>query len=274
MGYFYLYLSIFSSVVIANLLKYYEKSGYSSSKTLFLGNYLIACIFSAGMSGFKIEPTGLDLLITSASGLFFLAGFIIFIVNIRENGMAVSTSTFRVSYIIPVALSVFLFKENVNIFNYFGIAAIIISFLILGIKNKNIRIFYLLLLFTAAGIADFFPKLFLFASNSTSGVFLTFTYFFAFIFNLLFIIISKEKFSIKPFLFGFSIGIPNMLTTFFFMKSLNLMKAPIAYPLLASNVVLFTLITDKYLWKSAISKRTFFSIVLVIIGILLLYIKI
>jgi len=138
MGYFYLYLSIFSSVVIANLLKYYEKSGYSSSKTLFLGNYLIACIFSAGMSGFKIEPTGLDLLITSASGLFFLAGFIIFIVNIRENGMAVSTSTFRVSYIIPVALSVFLFKENVNIFNYFGIAAIIISFLILGIKNKNI----------------------------------------------------------------------------------------------------------------------------------------
>jgi len=205
MGYFYLYLSIFSSVVIANLLKYYEKSGYSSSKTLFLGNYLIACIFSAGMSGFKIEPTGLDLLITSASGLFFLAGFIIFIVNIRENGMAVSTSTFRVSYIIPVALSVFLFKENVNIFNYFGIAAIIISFLILGIKNKNIRIFYLLLLFTAAGIADFFPKLFLFASNSTSGVFLTFTYFFAFIFNLLFIIISKEKFSINPFLFGFSI---------------------------------------------------------------------
>lgn len=274
MGYIYLYLSILFSVVIANMLKMYEKHGYSSSKLLFLGNYIIASLFSFAVSGFSLQITKTDLSVTFAAGFLFLGGFLLFISNISKNGLSVSTSTFRVSYVIPVVLSILFFREHANIFNYAGILLIVASFIILGYKNGRIKIVPLILLFLFAGGADFCPKLFMYLSKSPMGTFLTFTYAFAFIFNLAAIILWREKFSLRKFLLGFTIGIPNMLTTFFFMKALAYMKAPVAYALLASNVVLFTLITDRLIWRSSVSRRTLVSILIVISGILLLYIKV
>jgi multidrug transporter EmrE-like cation transporter len=95
----------------------------------------------------------------------------------------------------------------------------------------------------------------------------------ALVFTLVLIIIMKRKYNWHSLCLGFLLGIPNQLTTKFFMKSLTLIPASVAYPLLASGVVLFAMLSDAVIWRRKFSGKALAAYGLLVLGIAFLNIK-
>lgn len=268
----YLTVAVLLSVFIANVLKY-----SSQKKTdvivVFFGNYLFAAIFSwflinpdESMHFFEIP----EIVTGFATGFFFLVNFFLYMHNIKLNGMSISVSVMRISVVIPVIISVFFFMENIDLLKVAGISVILLSFYLSG-KKDNVRYLkWIVILFVCTGLTDTCLKFYDFHFGKNTNLFLFYTFLWACIINLGIIIFRKRRFDIRSILFGIFLGIPNQLTSLFFMKALEVEKAVIVYPVFASSVVVFSVISDTLIWKSRYSFYQKLYFAMMVIGIILL----
>jgi len=269
-----LLLSVLCSVIIANLLRFFYKDSQIKDKFVFLGNYLLASIFSLFMiKSMHVKIVVFDISTGILSGFLFLAGLIVYKKSISVNGLSLSVSAMRVSLIIPTIVAVFFFKEYLFLLNIIGILLIIISFIYLPDYKIHQGIFWLFLLFTITGIADLSLKIYDTYGQNEQGFFLFIIFVTAFLFNLIWIIFTKTAFSLKSFLYGLLLGIPNQLTTFFFLKAISDIPASIAYPLTSSMVVLFSLLSDTIIWRKEFSRKQKIAFFFLLCGVILLNIS-
>lgn len=270
----YLILGILCSALIGNLLILFNRKADVKIFQIFLGNYFLASIFSFFS---KTEPLqqidSFILVLGSITGLMFLLNFIVYKQNISFNGLSLSVSIMRISLIIPTFISVFIFFEYISLFNYFGIAIAIIAFIILGNKNSLHNFFWLLLLFFVTGITESLLKIYDEFGSHDESLFIFVLFFSAFIFNLIWLFIKKAKLHTASFLLGLILGIPNQLTTKFFLLALKEIPASLAFPISASGVVLLVILTDIILWKKKFSKKQKIALILLIVGIILLNLR-
>ncbi|MFO8062101.1 MAG: EamA family transporter [bacterium] len=267
----YLLLSIISAVIIGNLLKYFQRDERVSILVVFLGNYAVAAGISLLLNRTPIrEASTFDIVIGVSIGFLYLVNFLVYNKNIRENGLSLSVSVMRVSLAIPIIISLVLFNENILFLQYLGIAIIITAFTLLGKFSRKTTLIWVFLLFIISGISDSGMKIFKEYSGHSTGIYLFFLFGSAFVFNILFIIVKRVKITAKPLLYGIILGIPNMLTSFFFMQSLDTVPGAIAYPMLGSAVVVISIITDFGIWRSRFTRKQIIVFTLLIIGIILL----
>ncbi len=262
------------SVIIANMLKYYQKNYKESILYVFLSNYFIAAILSYLLYPFSFAGVEVfDYTMGSIVGVMYLINFLILNRNIQENGMSLSIAVMRISLIIPIIISLILFKESVHTVNFIGIAVIIITFFMLGQMKNRLSIILLLLLFLLTGISDFGMKFYEYYGNNSINTYLFFLFAAAFVFNALIILIKRERFSPNAIIFGLILGFPNQLTSYFFMKSLISIPAAIAYPMLGAGVALISVLSDKFIWKSKLSIKQIIILILLMCGIILINIR-
>ncbi|MCK9223868.1 MAG: DMT family transporter [Candidatus Muirbacterium halophilum] len=272
----YLITAVLLSVFIANVLKY-----SSQKKTdvivIFFGNYLFAAIFS----WFLISPEEKTILIKLpelitglATGVFFLVNFFLYMHNIKLNGMSISVSVMRISVVIPVVFSILLFGEKIDLLKVSGIIIILLSFYLSGKKDGVNAIKWILILFVCTGLTDTCLKFYNFYYGDNISLFLFYVFSWACLVNLGIIIFKNRKIDFKSLFFGIFLGIPNQLTSLYFMKALEVEKAVIVYPVFASSVVIFSVLSDIIFWKTKYSliQKMYFAVM--IIGIVLLNIKI
>lgn len=264
----YLFLSILCSVIIGNLLVLFKKSNTIDIMQIFLGNYLVASFFSLfsvteSFQALRFFDIGIGIL----TGLLFLLNFIVYQQNIPKNGLSLSVSIMRVAHIVPVLLSVIFFLETIRFINYTGIFIVIVSFFILADTKKFHNIFWLLILFFTTGITESMLKIYNEFGLKNDSLFIFILFSSAFVFNFLWILIKKRKWSLNSLLFGMILGIPNQLTTRFFMKSLLTVPGALAFPISASGVVFFVIITDYFIWKKRFTFKQRIALALLIVGI-------
>jgi drug/metabolite transporter (DMT)-like permease len=235
---------------------------------IFLGNYLVASIFSyfsvsASFQMLRFFDWGIGIV----TGCLFLLNFIVYQKNIPKNGLSLSVSIMRVAHIVPVMLSVLFFLEAIHFINYTGILLVVVSFFILADTKKFHNIFWLLLLFGVTGTTESMLKIYneFGLENDSLYIFLVFTS--ALVFNLLWIILKKRKWSPLSLSYGLVLGIPNQLTTRFFMKSLITVPGALAFPLSASGVVFFVILTDIFIWKKKFTLQQRIALALLVVGI-------
>jgi len=262
-------------VAIGNLLHFYKiKDSKLKILQVFLGNYLVASLVSFFMIGkFDFEIVGLDIGLGLIFGIMFLVNFIFYQINIVKNGMSMSISVMRISVVVPIIISLIVFKESLPWLNYVGIIIVILAFLMMG-KSSSIRNkIWLFLLFFITGFTEIGMKLFNEVASAPDNQMLFYLFTSAFIINLLILIQRKEKIQAKYIGAGLLLGIPNQLTSYFFLMGLNSVEAAFAYPLVASNVVLLGFLTDKFFWKSKFSRQQYLIYGLILIGVILLNLK-
>ncbi|MCF7912802.1 MAG: hypothetical protein K9M99_09760 [Candidatus Cloacimonetes bacterium] len=270
----FLLLSILCSVSIANLLTWYNRDKQIDIYYIFAGNYLTASLFSWSTNQVPvIKAGGLEYGLGIAAGLLFLVNFLIYQKNIIKNGQSISVGIMRVSLIIPTLLSILIFSESLFYVKYLAIALIIAAFVRLSFTGHIRSLPLVLLLFTVTGITDSFMKIYDEKGLSDPSLYLAILFTSALFFTLLLIFVKKRSFNLKSILLGLMLGIPNQLTTKFFMNSLTSIPASIAYPLLASGVVLLAVVTDAGIWKRKFSGKAIFAYLMLLIGIVFLNIK-
>lgn len=269
-----LFFSIIASALIGNLLFFYKKDKHLQILQVFLGNYFLASLFSLAANNTPmtaIRP--FDIIMGAVTGFLFLANFIVYQKNISVNGLSLSVGVMRISLIIPTFVSIFFFAEQIQLLNYLAIGIILFSFAFQTETRSLHNLFWIIFLFAITGLTDSMLKIYDVHGLPQDGAFVFFLFGSAFVFNLIWIAVQKRRFVVKYFLYGMILGIPNQLTTRFFLNSLENVKAAIAYPLFASSVVLITVLCDLLIWKKRFNPKQRIAYALLILGIVFLNLR-
>lgn len=270
----YLLLSILCAVSIANLLLLFQRDKHSSIFQILLSNYFIASLFSGILNKTPLaQSTPFTIFMGVGIGILYFVNFLTYNKNIQGNGISLSVGVMRMSLIIPILLSLLIFGEDVHYINHIGIGVILVSFALMGKFSKSTHFWLLILLFIVTGISESGMKIFKNYSENSEELYLFFLFGSAFIFNLITVISRREKIHYRSLLYGLVLGIPNQLTSLFFMKSLDTVPAAIAYPMLGSSVVLLSIITDVFIWRSRFTVKQRLIFILIIVGIVLINLK-
>ncbi|MBC8385690.1 MAG: EamA family transporter [Candidatus Cloacimonetes bacterium] len=267
----FLFFSILCSVLIANLLVIFRKDENSDILFIFLGNYFFASIFSYVTSNTSLREIGaFDIILGVITGILFLCNFIIYQKNIIINGLSLSVGVMRIAILIPILISIFFFLEKIIFLNYLGIVIVFASFIFMTELKTFRKILWILGLFLITGVSETALKIYKEFGLSDTGFFIFLLFGTAFIFNLVLIFSKKRTINFRSFGYGLILGIPNQLTTKLFMRGLDSVPAPIAFPFVASSVVLLCFMTDILIWKKTFNLSQKIGFALMIAGIVLL----
>ena len=225
----FLILSILCSVIIANLMVAFNRDNKSDILLIFLGNYFTATIFSliSNKSPFSdIRP--FELIAGGLSGILFLVNFLIYRKNIMVNGMSLSVSIMRISLVIPILVSLFFFRESIFFFNFIGIGLILLSFILMADAGTFRSLGWIFMLIFVTGISETAMKIYNEFGLPNHSLFVLILFASALLTNLIIILYKRKKITQKSFGQGMILGIPNQLSTVFFLKSLKSIPASTA----------------------------------------------
>jgi multidrug transporter EmrE-like cation transporter len=258
-------------VLIANLLMVAGHRGKVSMLPIFLGNYFVASLFSfislpVGMA----FPPGFDLGFGILTGAFFLTNFWVYQKSIVHNGLSLSVGAMRIAMIVPILLAVLMFRESISPINLLGIAIGMTAFSLKANPKELHKLLWIIGLFIISGLTDASLKVYKELGSGNEALFIYIIFSSAFVLTLVAIIGSKLSFGYKSVLFGCMLGIPNRLSTVFFLKALDSIPAAIAYPTVAVSIVLLSIISDIILWKKQITWRDSLLWAMLVISLLLL----
>ncbi len=270
----YILLSILCSVTIGNALLLFSKGKKVDIIMVFLGNYFLAAIISY----VQLEPGSFSIgVFEIAFGFFtgfcFLYNFIVYQKNISLNGLSLSVGVMRGAVVIPTFMSVLFFADRINSFNFLGIMVILFAFWFLSEKNTIRKFIWLVVLFIVSGVTDSTLKVYAELGRPDQAPFVFILFLSAFFCTLFWVWKTKRLVSLKFLVFGLLLGIPNQLSTRFFLRGLETVPAPLAYPLTASSIVVLSILSDILIWRKIFSAKQRIALAFLIIGIVLINIR-
>lgn len=273
----YLLLAIVSSASLSISMRLSEKAVKNNISMLAV-NYFMCLIMATvytGIGNIYVNTEGIftALLLGIINGFLYLYGFVLFQNNIKKNGVILSSLFMKLGVMIPILMSIFIFKETPSILQIIGFMTAIISIIFMN-YNKDSRDTFkysLILLMLEAGITDGMAKVYEQVGNPLlSEQFLFYTFLFAFLLCLVLTFIKKQKFTFEEIKYGLIIGIPNYFSAKFLLLSLGSVPAVIVYPTFSVGTIIVVTITGILFFKESISNRQRFSLLAILAALILL----
>ena len=259
-----LLLAIICSTSIALILKANDVRG-GHPLTLLAGNYFIATILGGLFllttpdRTFSIET----LLLSMALALGFTFTFFIFAKAVGAAGAALATVSSRMSMVIPVALSIFLYKEIPSPYQYVGFAFTALTLVLFYHSTRATTeehrraaaYFYLFALFIGIGLNDFAMKLFQeWRPPTDKPFFLLCVFAFSFVYTVGLMLWRRTKPDMPTLRRGMVLGVPNILSSFFLLSALTSLEAIFVYPAMNIGVILLTTLGAALLWRERLDR--------------------
>lgn len=299
----YLGISIFLSSLIPVVFKFTEGKNLNRFAVTFF-NYLTAAIIAFIMSynqslfanlnfkslasfqqefnqiiwnnqgTFGVEASGIWAMIVGLSlGILFCLSFVQYQKSIRTNGMSLSNTFLKLGVLIPMVISIILWKEYPSTFQWIGISLALLAILIANINFKNDSIkdirLNLILLIIYGGFAQFATKLFQkYALVEYKNLFLFFIFFSALMTSLIIIIKNKNKFGIWEFISGSLVGVPNLFTSYFMVLAFTKLNTSTAVMLNSAGTIVLVLIYGYFFFKERLKPKEKLAIVITIIAMI------
>ncbi|MBM78631.1 MAG: hypothetical protein CL846_09120 [Crocinitomicaceae bacterium] len=213
-------------------------------------------------------------------GTLFIITFNLVAFGTQKIGIAVTTVANKMSMIIPVLFGLILFNEDKNILKITGIILALFA-IYFSSTNKGKLSFdkkYLLiiiLIFIGQGFADGtlnWVQKYRIDSSNTQQFFAT-TFLIAGLAGLIFMLLEKIKknqpFELKSIYWGIILGIPNYLTLYFFIKSLQagILESSQVFPIINMGIIICSAVGGIILFKEQLSKSNWGGILLALIAI-------
>ena len=278
-------LSVLFSSLIFVIFKLFK--GYNI-QTLYaiITNYVVACI--VGLLFYQGDVTLADIpekpwfLGTFALGFLFILVFNLMAKTSQQIGVSVASVATKMSFVIPVVLGIYLYKESLSMGKIIGIVLAVAAVYFSSLKEKdntfNKKMLLLpLLVFLGSGLIDVSLKYA--EANYISPT--EFSLFSATVFasagsiGIVFIIVralkQPLKINFKNVIGGIILGVPNFFSIYFLLRALKTEGLNSATIFTINNVaiVMFSTLLGILLFKEKLSLKNWGGIVLAIISILL-----
>lgn len=275
---FNLLLAIVSSSLVAIVMRVGEK--YTKGNLGMLAtNYVICVIMAALYSGFgnlfpKVEGIGFTLGLGAFTGFLYLAGLVLTQVNIKKNGVVLSTIFQKLGLVVQVLMSIIIFRERPKMVQIIGIVICIIAVILINFEKEQTVIGFklgLVLTLFVSGFCDGMSKVHEeLGNNLLSEQFLFYIFGTALLLCVLLIWMKKEQVGIQDIGFGVLLGVPNYFSCRFLLKALNSVPAVIAFPTFSVATVVVVTLAGLLAFKERLSKKQWIALGIILVALILL----
>ena len=277
---FNLLIAIIFSALIPVLMKYAHNKNLAEEVILTF-NYLIAVTVSIVFTYFKFDnyidlfsdfkSIVLLLVIGTITGLMYYSGFYFYQKSVKENGVSLSIAVGKMGIVIPMILSLILWKEIPETLQWIGILMSIIAIAIINIKPNDFKgakiKTSLLLFFIIGGLCDFLNKLFEVSIGAQyTDLFLVLVFGTAFIASL-YNTVKNKNISKESIAYGIAVGVPNMLTSFFLINALAVMNATVVFPIYSGGAIMLSMLWSIYAFNEKLKGKDIVGIILIFIAL-------
>lgn len=284
---FYLVLAILSSSSIAWLFKITEGGTYNRYRVT-TANYGVAFMVSLLLYGIGILKDGSAFSLSARhwpsllgiglpAGVCFFLSFVFYQKSVQQNGASLSGMFGKLGILLPMAVSVVIWREIPSLIQTIGILLAISAMVYVnytpGQMKMNDKQRSLIYLFLAGGMAEFSSKGFQkMGQPDEKNLFLFIVFFVAFCLSLYKSLHTKavEGSSMKRDLIaGATVGVPNLLSSVFLISALGQVPATIAFPIYSSGAIAVISIGSAIFFKEEIGLRSRRGLVLTMIAMVL-----
>ena len=271
-----LIISILCSVSVGVLFKYIKTK--TPVNIFFITvNYLCAIIATYISFKPQISLSGVPITFTLSLSFLLPLIFIFLTLSIRDSGIIKTDLAQRISLIIPIACSYWIFNESISVFKWTGlVTGLVALFFILNRSQKSSAVnpIYLLLVFFGYGIIDVLFKQVALQKSVPYTTILFFVFCGSFIFSTLIcaFYFFKKKITLQKnaLFYGILLGLLNFMNIYFYLKAhQSFAKNPTTVFAAMNFGVIFlgTLIGSLY-FKEKLSKKNIIGLILAAVAII------
>ncbi|MEO9020502.1 MAG: EamA/RhaT family transporter [Ginsengibacter sp.] len=277
-----LIISILCSVSVGVLFKYI-KARTSVNILLITINYLCAVIatYISFRPEINISSIAYDHY-TILLSVLLPSVFILLSLSIHYSGIIRTDIAQRISLVIPIACSYWIFNESISWFRWVGLATGFISlFFILSKSQKSNgnNSIYLLFVFIGYGVIDVLFKQVALQKNIPYTTALFYIFCGSFIFSLMITAVSlfKKKLIVQKstIFYGVLLGLFNFLNIYFYLKAhQSFAKNPTTvFATMNFGVILLATLIGAFYFKEKLSRKNILGLILAVIAILFVVIS-
>lgn len=274
-----LILSLLSSLAVGFFIKNLKINGLKELFSIVFINYIVAIIvcyflFTKQLTFLTIKDSFSWL--TVLLGILMPSTFYFLNKSLNKSGLAKTDIFQRLSLIIPVILSFYIFNE---IFTWSKLSAILLAFvsIVLLLYNKstkegNFNTFYLVAVFIGYGTVDTLFKVLATNKNISYIAALFFVFVLCAFVSGFYLLFNKGNLKWNFVLNGLILGILNFTNIYFYMKAHKIFTHSPTLVFITMNlgVIIGGTLIGKYYFKEKLSKNTITGIVLAAISVILL----
>lgn len=274
----YLLLAIVSSSLVSIVMRVSGKY-IKGNLGMLATNYVICVVMAAFYSGLdnlipKVEGIGFTLGLGACTGFLYLAGLALMQLNIKKNGVVLSTIFQKLGLIVQVLLSIAVFGERPKLMQIVGIIICIIAVILINFEKEQTVISFklgLILTLLVSGLCDGMSKVHEEMGNGLlSEHFLLYTFSVALILAVALILIKKEPVGIPDVGFGILLGVPNYFSCRFLLMALDSVPAVIAFPTFSVSAVVIVTLTGLFAFKEKLSKKQWIALGIILLALVML----
>ena len=274
----YLILAICSSALISIIMRL-STDKVSGGVSMLVMNYLMCLIMAMGYAGAgSLFPNNPALPATlgmgAVNGVLYLAGFVLFQINVKQNGVVLPAIFMKLGLLVPMAASVCFFGEMPNLKQIIGFVIAVAAIILINFEKEQSVVRFrsgLILLLLVGGTADVMSKVFEELGNTAfSNQFLFYTFLMAFVLCAGLVVYKKERIGKNEVIYGFLIGVPNFFSAKFLLKALESVAAVIAYPTYSVATILTVTVAGVLFFKEKLGKRQWLAVGIILVALVLL----
>ncbi len=274
----YLILAIISSAMVSICMRL--AGGKTSGEVGMLAVNYLTCMLVAGLhTGFGnliVTISGFEKMIGMSlfNGLLYLLGFILLKLNIRRNGVVLSAIFMKLGLLVPMAVSVVLFRELPDLLQLCGFVIALVAIVFINFEKEQNKVSFkagLILLLLAGGGGDAMSKVFEgYGDPALSEQFLFYTFLSAFVLCVALMLYKKETIGGKEIGYGLLIGIPNYYSARFLLLAVERVPAVIVYPTVSVATIVVISLAGVCFFKEQLGKKQWIAIAMIVIALVLL----
>jgi drug/metabolite transporter (DMT)-like permease len=283
----FLILSIFVSVLFGISFKIIAVKNINAFQAIIV-NYVVAG--SLGFITTKSNVTPLNIFeqswifVAIGLGIVFISSLFVIAETTAKSGISVAQVANRMSVVIPIAIAILYYGDNLSVAKIIGIVLAIAAVYLVSHKedkqNVSQKFWWLfpLIIFICSGIIDStinYAQRYLLKENDfdafLSTIFAT-AFMFGFIVLLYQLIIKKEKFQGKAIPAGIILGTINFGTMYFIISALNtnVLEPSALFPINNLSILTISTLISVAVFKEKLSAKNWLGIGLSLLAILIL----
>lgn len=243
-------------------------------------NYIVCALLAGLFGGYQGalnlgDPRiGTVLAMGTVNGALYLAGFVLMQLNIRKNGVVLSSIFQKLGLLVTLVISVVFYREIPDLLQGIGFVIALAAIVLMNYQKGSTGVgsrAALLAMLLSCGMADAMSKIFTESGVAAlEGQFLFYTFAVAMGLCAVIMTVKGQKIGMREALFGTLIAVPNYFASVFLLGALESLSAVIVYPVFSVGTILAVTLAGVLAFRERLAKQQWIGIGAILIALVLL----